>query len=205
MNIQQLNNEIGNIDLYLLDQILKGNIKSDDTILDAGCGEGRNLTYFLNNGYSVSGIDANPDAIAMLRFVLGSKYPKYDKNGFIEGLIENMPYQDHAFNYVICNACLHFADNSTHFQQMFAELIRVLAPKGTLFIRTASDIGLKGHTSIGQGVYSLPDGSVRFLLNEKMIKSLLKEYTLALVEPLKTVAVHDHRCMTTLVLKKNQS
>ncbi len=40
MNFQDLNKEIGNIDIYLLDQILKGRYQQTHRILDAGCGFG---------------------------------------------------------------------------------------------------------------------------------------------------------------------
>ena len=38
-----LRNELGDIDIYLLDQILRGRIGPGDRVLDAGCGSGRNL------------------------------------------------------------------------------------------------------------------------------------------------------------------
>jgi tellurite methyltransferase len=33
------------------------------TVLDAGCGVGRNLQFLLREGYEVYGLDANPEAI----------------------------------------------------------------------------------------------------------------------------------------------
>ena len=71
MNIVDLNKELGNIDIYLLDQILKGRYDPSMKLLDAGCGEGRNLTYFLKNGYSVYAIDNNPGAIPYASFYRG--------------------------------------------------------------------------------------------------------------------------------------
>lgn len=53
MNIAALNKLLGNIDIYLLDQILKGRFTKEMRILDAGCGEGRNLIYFLHEGFQV--------------------------------------------------------------------------------------------------------------------------------------------------------
>ena len=102
MTAQQINKELGNVDLYLLDQILKNNIPKETNILDAGCGEGRNLIYFLNNGYHVSGIDHYPDAINMLKFIIGSNYPNHSKEDFSIGSIENLPYENGQFGYIIC-------------------------------------------------------------------------------------------------------
>lgn len=48
---------IGDTDIYLLDQIMKGRYNANDKILDAGCGNGRNLHWFLLYNISVYGID----------------------------------------------------------------------------------------------------------------------------------------------------
>ena len=49
MDISTLNKELGNIDIYLFDQLLKGKFEGEKRILDAGCGEGRNINYFIKN------------------------------------------------------------------------------------------------------------------------------------------------------------
>lgn len=204
MTTQQLNKYLGNIDLYLLDQILKGEIRPDAKILDAGCGEGRNLIYFLNNGFEVEGIDQNEDAIRMLQFIIGSNYTHYPKKHFQVGQLSELPYTKSQFDYVICSAVLHFAQSEEHFWSMMNELNRVLNINGSLFIRMTSDIGLNGHTHLSNGRYHLPDGSQRFLITEKIIKSILEEFNYSKLEPIKTVIVENQRCMTTLVLKKNE-
>ena len=40
----------GQIDVYLFDQILRGRIAPGMTVLDAGCGRGRNLVFLLRQG-----------------------------------------------------------------------------------------------------------------------------------------------------------
>ena len=71
-SVKDLNHLLGNIDIYLLDQILKARFEKSFKILDAGCGEGRNLIYFVRNGYKVWGIDKNADAIQMLKYLITS-------------------------------------------------------------------------------------------------------------------------------------
>ena len=205
MNTQQLNGELGNIDLYLLDQLLKGQIPKGQNILDAGCGEGRNLIYFLNNGFDCYGVDQNEDAIRMLHFILGSKYSQVSKANFQLAQLENLPFQNGEFGFLICSAVLHFANDKVHFQEMFHELVRVTQTHGIIFIRCASDIGLVGHESIGNGQYKLPDGSIRYLISNESISELKRDFKLSEVEPVKTVVVEKKRSMTTLVLKKEGS
>ena len=78
-------------------------------ILDAGCGEGRNLIYFLNQGYDVFGVDKNPDAIRILQFVAKSINPKIDKKKFITADLVEIPFPDNNFEMIISSAVLHFS------------------------------------------------------------------------------------------------
>lgn len=203
MTYQQLNQELGNIDIYLLDAILKGRFSPGSRLLDAGCGEGRNLHWFIKNNYDAWGCDQNPSAIRMLQYVTRSLNPQFDKNRFISIPIEELPYAEGMFDAVICSAVLHFAENPAHFQEMWEQLYRVIRPGGLLFIRMASNLGLKEdlqHT--GEGKYLLPDGSLRFLLDQSLLDKMLADYPCQYVEPVKSVLVQDARCMTTLVLEK---
>ncbi len=202
MTPKEINQTIGNIDIYLLDQLLKGRITPDMKILDAGCGEGRNLHYFIKNGYQhLYGIDPNPTAIQMVQMT-GKQIPK---EHFICSSIEDMPFVTPIFDYVICNAVLHFADGQEHFEQLFSQLANVLKPSGQLFIRMTSNHAMSEAIALGDGVFKLPDGSQRYLLDIASIPTLLDKHDLQLVEPLKTVHVHHQRSMTTLVLKKERS
>ena len=204
MTIQELNKELGNIDIYLLDQVLKGRYSAGSKILDAGCGEGRNLIYFLNNGYEVYGVDQNPDALRMLHFILGSKYPYCSKSHFVEGAVDDLKFDSDHFDLVISSAVLHFAKNHSHFDQMFTEMIRVLKVGGQLFMRMASNIGLPElEIDPVTGQANLPDGSVRYLLTQSKIEQMVKEFDLSFVEPIKTTNVNNMRCMTTLVVTKD--
>ncbi len=47
----------GDIDIYLFDQFLKNRFTPEMKILDAGCGGGRNVVYFLLSGFQVFAID----------------------------------------------------------------------------------------------------------------------------------------------------
>ena len=52
-----LREQFGDIDVYLFDQLLRGRIVSGMTVLDAGCGSGRNLTFLMRAGFDVWGVD----------------------------------------------------------------------------------------------------------------------------------------------------
>ena len=58
-----LRRELGSMDIYLLDQILRGRIDASMKVFDAGCGRGRNLTWFFRSGAEISAVDQDSDAI----------------------------------------------------------------------------------------------------------------------------------------------
>jgi len=199
MNPGALAQLLGHIDIYLLDQVLKGRLTTQMHILDAGCGGGRNCEYLLKAGCQVYGIDQSPEAITYLQQTLRPAH----LNRFVVGQIESLPYDDATFDWVISNAVLHFAKNVAHFEKMVQEMIRVLKPGGILFARLASDIGI-GHLAkpLENGWYHLPDGSDRFLATETQLIMLTQQMQAQLIEPLKTTNVQNLRAMTTWVVKK---
>jgi tellurite methyltransferase len=199
MQNNNLQSILGHMDIYLIDQIMKGRYNPSDLILDAGCGSGRNLHWFLQNGYHINGIDIDEVAIKTLQ----EKYPG-SKNGFRVASIEQAGFPDNFFDHIICSAVLHFAKATAHFNAMLAELVRMVKPGGSVFIRMTSDIGIEERVElVADGVYNIPDGSARFLLNRQLLADCMAQYNLSFLEPLKTVNVDDNRCMSTLLLQKN--
>lgn len=198
-----LQRHFGNIDIYLFDQLLKGTYDDCKKVLDAGCGGGRNLVYFLQNGYEVHGIDPNPNAVAAVQQLAKALSPATPAENFVTAAAENLPFDDHYFNLVISSAVLHFAKNPTHFDHMVQSMWRVLKPGGYLFARLASDTGIETLVQhLGDNRYLLPDGSERFLVNQQILLQYTESLKGRLHEPIKTTNVQNLRCMTTWCLQK---
>jgi len=201
---QNLQQQFGNIDIYLFDQILKGNYDDCKKILDVGCGAGRNLVYFLQNGIEVYTVDPDPQSVADVKKLAGELAPALPETNFVIASAEDLPFEDASFDLVICNAVLHFARSAEHFDAMLSSIWRVLKPGGLFFARLASDIGLETlMLPTGHGRYWMPDGTERFLVNEKMLMDYTRLLNAKLYEPIKTTNVQNMRCMTTWCLQKN--
>jgi tellurite methyltransferase len=197
-----IKSQLQNTDIYIIDQILKGRFDHCTSVLDVGCGKGRNLVYFLQNNFNVYGLDANQDNVSISQELAINLNPNSLKNNFKIGLAKEIPF-DFSFDLIICNAVMHFAKSKTHFEQMLSEMWRKLNKDGILFIRLASNIGIeKLVIPIENGTYTLPDGSNRYLVSEKMLIDYVNQLNATLIEPIKTTNVQNLRSMTTFVIKK---
>jgi len=223
-NLQEL---FGNIDIYLFDQLLKGRFAPGMRVLDAGCGTGRNLVYFLRNGYEVFGVDQSEGAILEVRKLASALAPHLPANNFRVEPVEQMSFGmdskqqtvineqplgtaeaaeknvSEAFDVVLSSAVLHFARDEHHWQAMVNEMWRVLKPGGILFARLASTIGMEDKIKLIEGRrFHLPDGSDRFLVDEAMLRRVTTAAGGEFIEPIKTTVVENLRAMTTCVVKK---
>jgi SAM-dependent methyltransferase len=63
-------------------------------VLDAGCGSGRNLVYFLMQGYDVFGVDTDPQAVEQARRLAASLAPALPADNFRVEAIEAMSFPD---------------------------------------------------------------------------------------------------------------
>ena len=192
-----LQEQFAQIDIYLFDQLLRGNIRQGMRVLDAGCGHGRNLVYLHREGYEIFASDQSPAAIERTRALL----PNLPANNLRVEPIEAISYPDATFDLVLCSAVLHFARDDTHFNAMLHNLWRVLKPGGLLFCRLASTIGMP-HQHIKDRRYLAPDGIERYCVDEAMLMHLTAELGGQLIDPIKTTIVQNQRCMTTWVTRK---
>lgn len=187
---------LGNVDIYLFDQFLRGRFDARRQVLDAGCGDGRNLVYLLRHGFECYGIDRDAAAVERIR-ALAAELGDAPSEHFVAGEVDRLPWADGSMDAVLCSAVLHFADDEAHFGRMVAEMGRVLAPGGLLFARLASNIGLEARIGPAGRRTRLPDGSTRFIVDEAMLLAWTARLGGRLVDPLKTTVVQGQRCMTT--------
>jgi len=205
---EELRRRIGGTDIYLLDQILAGRFPPGSRILDVGCGGGRNIAWFLRSGYDVSAIDRDPHAVAALREAARELAPSLPDDRFRAESIESCSFDDASFDAVLAIAALHFVEDDPTFEAQLASVARVLRPGGTLFVRTATSIGIEDRIRPTPGrrssrVFDLPDGSTRYLLDEAEILARTAALPGELLAPVKTTNVQGLRCMTTWVARKH--
>ena len=199
-----LQEQFGQIDIYLFDQLLRGRIAPGRRVLEAGCGSGRNLVYLLRNGYEVFGADVDRQAVEDTRRLAASLAPALPADNFRVEPVEVMSFPDDFADIVLSSAVLHFARDDDHFRAMLHGTWRVLKPGGLLFCRLASSIGMEREIARIEGRrFLLPDGSERYLVDEMLLIKLTHDLGGRMIDPLKTTVVQNQRSMTTWVVRKN--
>jgi SAM-dependent methyltransferase len=92
-------------------------------VLDAGCGSGRLLDELAARGWQVSGLDMNPDSVAIAR--------SRGHADVQEGAVEALPWEDETFDLI---TCLDVVEHTADDRVTLRELRRVLRPEGRLLI-----------------------------------------------------------------------
>ena len=197
-----LQEQFGDIDIYLFDQLLRGRIARGMRIFDAGCGGGRNLVFLLREGYEVFGVDADAGSVLAVRRLAATLAPHLPADNFRVEPIERMTFPDGFADVVLSSAVLHFAADDDQFAAMLAGTWRVLKPGGLLFCRLASSIGIEDRVRVVRGRCRLPDGSDRYLVDQTHLLALTHDLGGELLDPIKTTIVQDQRAMTTCVVRK---
>ncbi|MCQ6277325.1 methyltransferase domain-containing protein [Bacillus sp. V3B] len=94
-------------------------------VLDAGCGTGQTSSFLAKKGYNVIAVDNHPEMIrkAIRRFEEEETTVK-----LVKGNIENLPFKDSYFNWVVAESSTVFGD----LEKSLKEYYRVLNSGGSL-------------------------------------------------------------------------
>ena len=112
-----------NVDMHFLYDIFESYVPAGGNVLDAGCGSGRDVRYFLEKGYNVEGIDAS-----IKMSILASRYT----GKLIKCLsFHEIAWKDHFDGIWACASLLHLDDKSSKIA--FSKLIDSLKDDGILF------------------------------------------------------------------------
>jgi ubiquinone/menaquinone biosynthesis C-methylase UbiE len=146
-------------------------INNKSLILDAGCGNGKNMIFLKNNGHNVKGIDFSDNLLK----ICTDKQLDVTKSD-----IRNIPYDNDTFDYTISIAVIHHL--STHIDRIKAinELLRVTKKNGRILI-TVWAIEQEEHSrrtfKLGDNIVPFED-SFRYyhIFNEETFLNLIKEF-----------------------------
>uniref|UniRef100_A0A6M3L1M3 Putative methyltransferase n=1 Tax=viral metagenome TaxID=1070528 RepID=A0A6M3L1M3_9ZZZZ len=107
-----------------------------DSVLEVGCGNGRDSILFAKSGFKATSIDVVPKAVELAKTnILKAKVDVTVK----VATVEDLPFDDAEFGAVFTLSVLH----STNLKKSLPEVARVLQPNGIAFIYIYGDTQFK--------------------------------------------------------------
>ncbi|MEQ9007631.1 MAG: class I SAM-dependent methyltransferase [Ekhidna sp.] len=185
------------MDLFLMDLILKGKVPENSSVLDIGCGEGRNGIYFIQNGYEYHGWDMDASKLNLIAYLSDSLSEVKAHFKEIDIIDADSSKQ---FDFIICSRVLHLAKSEQHFFEMWGKVKSLLLPGGMLYASMDSVIDNNIASHLENGQYEFPDTKVRFALTREIYKEIKKGFDE--IEPLRTVVHHNERAQSFFIFKK---
>lgn len=147
-------------------------------ILDAGCGNGRHVVFFAEQGFDVYGIDMSGEAIEIANAWLGKKGLK----AHLEvGDIGKLPFDNQYFDLVISHEVLDHIPFSKA-QKALREIGRVSSNGAYIYItlRSTEDSEFGRGQEVGKNTFILQEGYEKGIIQHffdfEEIKELLKGF-----------------------------
>lgn len=114
-----------------------------ERLLDIGCGTGRHLKMFSDMGLDITGLDASPHMLELAKKRLGPNAALH------QGLAEDLPFEDNAFNVATLITTLEFVEDM---QAAIEEACRVA--KDRIFLGVLNRYAVKGIERRVKGIFS---------------------------------------------------
>ncbi len=129
-NMYSSNTEVSEKDFWL--DCYMHLFKTDDRIIELGCGSGNLSEGLINKGYNILSTDISQSALDIFK----ARIPEASVMQL--DLIQKLPFNDSYFDIVIADLCLHYF-SSEDTEKILNEIRRVLTDRGYLFARVNSD------------------------------------------------------------------
>ena len=149
-------------------------LKSEEPILDLGCGGGNDTLYLISKGKQVIACDQSETAINNIK----KNFPEVSEARRFN-MLDGFPFEDGSFEVVIADLCLHyFTEKET--DGILHEIQRVLKPQGHLIFRVNS-VNDKNHgagngTEIEHHVFETEAGTLKRFFDEDDIRMIFRDF-----------------------------
>jgi SAM-dependent methyltransferase len=156
--------------------------KFSGLLVDLGCGRGRDVNYFKENGLNVKGIDISKEEINLAKGT-------FPDSCFEVQDIENLEFKDNSISAIFMINVIHYLDK----EKAMRNILKALEKRGYLFIH----FNLEIKDNKGNVDYYQKEGEILSLVKEfKIIKK--KIFERVDTKPLE----HTHKIMELILQKK---
>ena len=145
-------------------------VRPGDTLLDAGCGEGRHCFGALERGARVLGLDLDRDS---LRAAAGGLKARGAQLGSLAAMLQgntfSLPFRDETFDKVICAEVMEHVHD---FRGAARELARVTKRGGRLAITIPTATSEHLYLRLGDDYFESPGGHIRIFRPRQLAEGL---------------------------------
>ncbi|MDW3196962.1 MAG: class I SAM-dependent methyltransferase [Cytophagales bacterium] len=199
--MEHINNFFGDMDLFLLDLLLKGRIEAGK-ILDIGFGTGRNLIHFLQRPeFEVHGIESDQSCVSLMQMMVAS-FENQHPDRFLPRSTTQLPYPEKFFETVICARVFHFLNDQEKWTAWEA-ISKVLVPGGVLYLTSNSLVNFETRSvATKDGKHTFPDETTGYFLSSTQLDRMVKDPKFEQIEPVRHIQYDNRHAETILVLQK---
>ncbi len=145
-------------------------IRPGQTVLDAGCGEGRHCFGALERGARVIGLDLDRESLARAAGGLRSRGEALGSLGaMIHGDTFALPFRDATFDKVICSEVMEHVHD---YRGAARELARVTKPDGMVAVTIPTATSEHLYLRTGDDYFESPGGHIRIFRPRELSKAL---------------------------------
>jgi len=145
-------------------------LRPGETLLDAGCGEGRHCFGALEHGARVVGLDLD---FASLRPAVGGLRNRAEELGSLGAMIQgdtfHLPFRDESFDKVICSEVMEHVHDYTAAAR---ELARVTKPGGMLAVTIPTATSENLYLRVGDDYFESLGGHIRIFRPRQLAEGM---------------------------------
>jgi SAM-dependent methyltransferase len=145
-------------------------LRPGETLLDAGCGEGRHCFGALERGARVVGLDLD---LASLRPAVGGLRTRGEELGSLGAMIRgntfHLPFRDESFDKVICSEVMEHVHDYTAAAR---ELARVTKPGGLLAVTIPTATSEHLYLRVGDDYFESLGGHIRIFRPRQLAEGM---------------------------------
>jgi SAM-dependent methyltransferase len=148
------------------------------TVLELGCGQGRDTWYFAQNGIKVTALDYSETGICQMQDIIKREGLEGVAAAKVHDAKKPFPFPDGSFDAVYSHMFFTMEFNEDDVAMMLEECRRVLKPGGLNIysVRNDHDAQYGKHTPKGKDMWQNPLGFVVHFFTEDKIRELSSGY-----------------------------
>lgn len=168
------------------------------TVLELGCGQGRDTFFFARNGLRVTALDYAESAVRSVR-------ERATAAGLVSSIVaqahdvrQPLPFPDASFDACYAHMLLCMELSTAQFAFILGEIRRVLRPGGMVLysVRSSFDKHYRVGTHLQEAIYEIGGFAVHFFTEEK-IRRLARGYAVLEIDRLEEGSLpRDLFCVT---------